>query len=66
MGVRKPPAEADPADEVQEAVAVLERHGIVVRLRPPDVSERDDVVAWLRANGYAREAETLRRDAAGG
>lgn len=36
--------------------------------REPVVTEadaRDTVIAWLDAHGYAREAETLRRDAAG-
>ena len=63
-GIRKPKADEPLVeDEVQAAIATLEAHGIVVRLRPPDVSERDDVIAWLDAHGYGREAETLRRDA---
>lgn len=62
MTTKKAAPEA--ADEVQAAIAALERHGITVNLRPPGVTEADDVVAWLRAHGFAREAEAVARSVA--
>lgn len=50
-----------PDDEVAEAIKVLEAHGITVNMRPPGVTPREDVIEWLRANGFDREAESVLR-----